>query len=86
MRILKRSNDWRDSKMSTPFDCQQPDCMGKMVLHSFIEDYDFDHEGNIEYDDDDMPIFIEYALYECDQCQHMERRFHRYIYDPPGWS
>lgn len=61
------------------FDCQQPGCLGHMVLHSYIEDYDFDHEGNIEYDIDDCPILIEFALYECDTCKHMERRFNKYL-------
>jgi len=63
----------------TPFDCPQQGCLGTMTLLQFVEDYDFDWEGNIEHDDDGYPLLVEYAVYECDTCQHCERRFHRWL-------
>lgn len=61
------------------YDC--PICHGQMVLRLMYKDVLMDGQGELEGDLDGAPIWVEWAEYVCDQCEHTTQRIHRYLND-----
>ena len=54
-------------------------CGSDCFVESVIFKPEFDHEGEVEREDDGQEIWGEYEVFVCVQRQHMMRKFARYI-------